>query len=929
MSGLTSLLSVAKLGLLTQQINLQTTGHNIANVTTDGYSRQNVSLASTTPSPSEIGPIGTGVQATQITRDYDRFVNNTLFDRISIMSGLDTLQAGMKLVEGVFNEVDENGLNRILNDFWNAWDDIANNAESADGTAERTMLLQRASLLVQRVRDRYNSMVKLSHDIDLNIQTAVDDINQIVDQVAEINVQILSLESGGHQANDLRDQRDELVRQLDELTGINCFETQRGTYTVLIGQGSPLVEGNRSWHLGFRSGAVTWLGAGGQTAELTSEDIVSGELGGLINLKERITPRDTRVLTGAVANTTGGQPLKAKAAWADMDGVTVSGPFTIDFSGTDQQGFPVTGTYDSTVDYNGDGTAGTVSDFLNTIETAFGGTVEAAIDSTGRLVLTNTAPGDFPISFQIEGTSGGVTGLNFGTFGTYPVNYMEELTRWAQALIKAVNSQHTQGAGLVPFQEVVAANTVTNPTQPISLRSSGLEFAAEVQDGEFEIWLYDAAGDVIDLDPAGSPLVNDPLRITITEGVTTLSDIADAINADPGLGIGASTPGGRLVISVNGSNPEVAGFAFASDTSGALSALGLNTFFTGHDASTIDINHYVTGDPRLIAAAQAASSGSAVVTSANAVRDPERPLDSTVQSGTLTVRLYDDSSLLDTEQTITINAGTTSLERVVEALNDIEGIDAEIDEGRLRIATSQTGWTIALDDGTTQFLDYFWEAPPSFPAESIESDYVADRTFQPFSSFDTGIHDGTLEIGLVSSAGITNVAIPLTIGSLEDVAGQIDQVDGLTAEVVDGRLRIKVEEDYDALVFVNDDTGLLEYMGLSTPSGGELDPANNLNALAIHDIGRTAVDTLQGSTLYEAYNSLVGSIGLHSRGFQLDYEFSRATVNEIRARRDEIAGVSLDEEMANLIKFQQAYTAAAKLINVADEMFITLLEIKR
>jgi flagellar hook-associated protein 1 FlgK len=926
MSGLTSLLNVAKLGLLTQQINLQTTGHNVSNVSTDGYSRQNVSIAASPPTPSEIGPIGNGAQATQITRAYDRFVNSTLFDKTSIMSGLDTLQAGMKLVEGVFNEVDENGLNQILNQFWSAWDDIANNAESADGMAERTMLLQCASLLVQGVHDRYNSMVKLSQDIDLNIQTAVNDINQIADQIAEINVQILSMESSAHQANDLRDQRDQLLRQLSELTQVNYFETQRGTYTVLIGQGSPLVEGNKSWHLGLSSGEVLWLGGGGEAVELASEDIQYGELGGLINLKGRITPRDTKVLTGAVANTTGGQPLKGKTAWGDIDGVTVSGPFTIDFSGTDQQGLPVTATYDSTFDYDENGAPGTVSDFMAAVETAFGDTVKVQMNNEGRLVLTDIAPDDFSISFQLESVSGGITGLNFGTLGDHPQNYLEELNTWGRELIKTINNQHSQGAGLIPFRETTATNTVIDLSQPISRRSSGLEFSGEVQDGEFQIWLYDVDGNVVDINPDDSPILNDPLRIQITENVTTLSDIADVINAVPGLGLTASTPGGSLVISVDGSNPDVAGFAFAQDTSGALMALGLNTFFTGHDASTIGINRGLAQDRRLIAAAQAEYSGSDVVTSENSVRAPDRPLNITVQNGTLTLQLYNSSSLLDTEQTITIDASNTSLNDIVQALNEIDGVKADIDEGRLRISAEKEGWTVVLQDGTSQFLDYFWEDTPTFPAESVESDYASDRTFQPFSSFYTGVHDGTLEIGLLSATGLTNVAIPLTIGSLDEVAGQIDQVDGLTAGVVDGRLRIETLGDYEALVFLDDDTGLLDFMGLSTPGGGELNPANNLNALAICDIGRSPVEGLEGSTLYEAYNGLVGTVGIHSRGFQLDYEFSRATVNEIQARRDEISGVSLDEEMANLIKFQQAYAAAAKLISAADEMFKALLE---
>ncbi len=297
--GLTGLLNVAKNGLISHQTSLQTIGHNISNVNTRGYSRQDTITRARVPTPMSAGHIGNGVVATDILRDYDQFITKTFFEKTSDMSGSDTMQAGMKLVEGVLNEVEENGLNEQINQFWTAWDDVANYAE---GMPERTTLLQRADLLAKEIRGKYSQLVEISKNVDINIDTVVKDINRLASQVAEINVQIVSSEAGNHSANDLRDQRDMMIKRMSELADINYFETERGSYTVLIGQGSPLVESDKSWDLSMKNGKVYWQGSAGQELELTNREVQAGELGGWLELKDRVMPSSPTVLTGSVPN---------------------------------------------------------------------------------------------------------------------------------------------------------------------------------------------------------------------------------------------------------------------------------------------------------------------------------------------------------------------------------------------------------------------------------------------------------------------------------------------------------------------------------------------------------------------------------------------------------------------------------------------------
>jgi len=123
---------------------------------------------------------------------------------------------------------------------------------------------------------------------------------------------------------------------------------------------------------------------------------------------------------------------------------------------------------------------------------------------------------------------------------------------------------------------------------------------------------------------------------------------------------------------------------------------------------------------------------------------------------------------------------------------------------------------------------------------------------------------------------------------------------------------------------------------------GDFASGDNNNALAITDLQSTSMSisqwncdringNIQGSiisTIEDYYHSMVGAIGIVSASVSRDRSFGEMMVNELSTIRDSISAVSLDEEMTNLIEFQHAYAAAAKLIGVADEMLNTLLELK-
>lgn len=1084
MPGISSFLNVAKVGILAHQNNLHVAANNVTNVNTDGYSRQKVTLSPAYMTPTDFGPVGNGVNVTDVTRDYDRFITTTLFDKTSVMSGLQTRQSGMKLIESVINEADTNGLNELLSRFWTSWDDVANNAE---GTAERTSLLNNAQLLASGLKDRYNQLLKLSQDVDQNIQASVTELNKLADQVAELNVQIVAAESGHHAANDLRDQRDNLIKRLSEIAAVRYFETERGTYTVLIGQGNPLVEGNRSWHLGIEDNSVKWIGQNGQRVALTSEDVKNGELGGWMAIKDMVKPPDPAVLTSSRVNTASGTNIKYATRWNQIDGVTVTGDFSIRYSGTDQNGMPITGQFDYHASPESNATVG---DFLESIRTAFQlpgpppvDRVRVNLTDDGRIRITDIMPGTSPISFNIESVQGAVYGLNLGQFDkAYPPNYLEQINTLGTELIKLVNAQHSQGVGLLPLKETVGNFAALNTNQPIGLKASGLKFSSEVRDGSFQIWLYDKNGQVIDADPT-TPEVNDPLTISITANSTTMEDIRDTINnavfggTSTPLGLSARILDGRLVIQADGTS-QVAGFGFSDDTSGALLALGLNSFFTGYDAATIDINPVIARDVRFIAAAQVSPRGTDSLTSANMTRESNRPLGSVVTAGSFSISIYDkDGKMVDLDENqagvnplkITIDPTKQSLNDIIAAIDAIDGLHAEMDNGILRVrleqeqpepANNSQHWaSVALGDDTTGLLAYlgvgagFSSTQPmnatkfvtdpnqplatpasglaqfqglksgSFVVNHFDADgnnvssqsitfdantttlndlvtalnaipgvnasissvtiqgqtqyylsltntaagqtmslsedtsgilnalglnyvqpelagaFKTDRMAEPLNNIKADMNPGSFNIYLYDKngqfMGVHNIEVNPQYDSLSDIAKRLNDLNDVKAWIEpDGRLHIETEGQAAKFVLADDTTdapgipGFLAKIGLMTPPGGILAKANNLNALTMRDLSKRPISNLNDATLNEAYHGIVGTVGIQSRGFQQDYDFSKAQVNELQQRRDSVSGVSLDEEMANLIRFQQAYTAAAKLIKMADEMFVTILETK-
>jgi flagellar hook-associated protein 1 FlgK len=289
MSDIYGIMSIAGQALLTQQQAISVTSHNIANVNTPGYSRQRLKMTTNTPADSAVGPMGSGVSGETIERIYDRYLSAQLINESQALGRWDTQKGAVEMVEVIFNEVDGSGLSQAMSKFWDAWQSLAINP---DGTTERQILVTASQVLAATFNQLNSDLSQNQQNLDLAIQGTVADINRLSQQIADLNGKIISSEAGSFSANDYRDQRELLLRELSELIDINTFEDATGAVSVLVANGRPLVSSGQFWQLstgtndaGFQD--IAWVDDSGNPTNITA-DISGGRLKGYLDVRDGV-----------------------------------------------------------------------------------------------------------------------------------------------------------------------------------------------------------------------------------------------------------------------------------------------------------------------------------------------------------------------------------------------------------------------------------------------------------------------------------------------------------------------------------------------------------------------------------------------------------------------------------------------------------------
>ncbi len=284
-----SVLNTAKLGLQTNQTAIEIVGHNIANVQTEGFSRQEVTLEVNRPRRVGLAFLGTGVRATNVTRDFDQFLFNQILGESSTLGNFDIRNTFFQRLETIVNESSGVSLNNALSEFFIAFDDLASNPTNLSA---RTAVLSAAGTLATVFNQIGSSLLQQRINLDGAVTAEVAEINGMLDGIAGLNRSIGKVENGNTPANDLRDQRDLLIKQLSEKLDVQLIDTNDNSTTLTLSGGTPLVVGTTVFRLsttanldyrGFKDILVD-DGMGG-TNNVTAE-IQGGEMRGLLDMRD-------------------------------------------------------------------------------------------------------------------------------------------------------------------------------------------------------------------------------------------------------------------------------------------------------------------------------------------------------------------------------------------------------------------------------------------------------------------------------------------------------------------------------------------------------------------------------------------------------------------------------------------------------------------
>ncbi len=275
------------------QRGLLVTGHNISNTATPGYTRQQVIQSTSDARATGSGFIGQGVQVDTVKRAYNQFLSRQVAQAGTESSQLETYFSQMKQIDSLLaDSMGGSGLSPALQDFFGSLQEMATNPAEV---ASRQSMLSNAEVLVRQFHSMNSQLNEIQEGVNRQIENSTALINTLGAQIAKLNETIHMAESSanGQPANDLRDQRDELVAQLNDEVRATVVQSDGG-YSVFLGGGQPLVMGSQASQLTARPSAMDADRleivhvTGGSSIPLKEANLDGGKLGGLLQFRNEI-----------------------------------------------------------------------------------------------------------------------------------------------------------------------------------------------------------------------------------------------------------------------------------------------------------------------------------------------------------------------------------------------------------------------------------------------------------------------------------------------------------------------------------------------------------------------------------------------------------------------------------------------------------------
>lgn len=286
----TGIFSIGVSGIAAAQMGLLTTEHNVVNANTPGYSRQTTTQATNIAVNTGAGAMGQGVHVQTVKRMYDSYVNSQVNTAQTQVSQLDSFYSEISQIDNLLADPNA-GLSPALQSFFAGVQQVASNPSLLPA---RQSMISSAQTLVGRFQDIQSKIGEIADEVNGRITDAVSEINAYAAQIADVNQRIVVAEAAYQQpANDLLDQRDQLVSELNKRIRVQTSTNSNGSYNVYIGNGQQLVVGSQVMQLTATASTsdpskiVVGLKTNSGTLQMPDSLIVGGQLGGLVDFRNR------------------------------------------------------------------------------------------------------------------------------------------------------------------------------------------------------------------------------------------------------------------------------------------------------------------------------------------------------------------------------------------------------------------------------------------------------------------------------------------------------------------------------------------------------------------------------------------------------------------------------------------------------------------
>jgi flagellar hook-associated protein 1 FlgK len=285
---MSSVLNVGITGLRVAQAGLLTTSHNIANSSTPGYNRQEVTQASTQPNLAGYGYVGQGANISSVKRVYSEYLTTQILGAQANVGELDMYLSQASQIDNLLADANA-GLSPALSDFFQSVQQVAADPSS---TPARQSMISSAQSLAARFQALDQRMTEIRQGVNTLLVNEVSTINGYASQIAELNDRIVraTAVAQGQPPNDLLDQRDQLISELNKEIKVSVVPDSDGIYNVYIGTGQPLVVGTNNYRFIADSVSsedperitVTMLAPNGAKVEMPEYLLRGGKLGGML-----------------------------------------------------------------------------------------------------------------------------------------------------------------------------------------------------------------------------------------------------------------------------------------------------------------------------------------------------------------------------------------------------------------------------------------------------------------------------------------------------------------------------------------------------------------------------------------------------------------------------------------------------------------------